>query len=187
MICFDCVNLLISLFSTFCVLSNSYFDICAHIIGIYFFYDFCLHYSKVKIMRTDMIFHHIFALLIVTFYLEHNNNFKSFNPKDKYVLIKNILSVEVSTIFFSLMRILPKKSIYNIICQILFMITFAYTRLYHYVFSVVLSRETHVFLAYVAKSDFKFICVYVGIYGVLILNIYWSFLIAKKLVKLMFK
>ena len=129
-----------------------------------------------------MFLHHFCALFIINFF--HNHNYPvTYDLNTKKFLIKSLLSCEVSTIFLMLMKIIPKDNKVNYLLRILFLITFITYRFYNYILNIILSSEINLFILNVSKNNFHLVEVYLGIYGLFFINIYWGYLIIKKMLK----
>ena len=174
--------LAISVASALCVYNNYYLVDCSNIVGFFCLFDFC--YIKKK----DMILHHIFVLLMIH-YMNNHNTYK------KDYLVKQILSTEISSIFLLNNSLLSNNLLFKnkymnfikIFNGILFITTFFYYRIYNYYYYLLLDNDINIIFYLQSKNLFEFYEIYVGMYGLFILNIYWSILISIKYIKLLQK
>ena len=172
----------IAVASALCVYNDFYLVNCSNIVGIFCIFDFC--YIKKK----DMIAHHIFVLFMIH-YMNNHDTYK------KDYIVKQILSTEISSIFllnnsllsnnlFMKNRFINFIKIFN---GILFITSFFYYRIYNYYYYLLLDNDIHNIFYIKSKNVFEFYEMYIGLYGLFILNIYWSILISLKYVKLLQK
>jgi hypothetical protein len=178
----------VSFISSFCIFQNKNLDNCSYFVGIICIMDIILHLFEFYTIRISMLYHHIFSLCIILFLYNHIYPV-TYNIENKNILIKNVLLTEISTMFLILNNIIKNnKSIYckiiNKINQIIFIITFVYSRIYNYFINIIINKEVNYFIINVTKSNIHLIYMYIGIYGLFTLNIYWFYLIIKKYIKL---
>jgi hypothetical protein len=121
--------------------------------------------------RKDMIFHHIMVLVMVH-YVNQHRDIENINE-----MVSVMLSTEISTIFLILNNLLEKSVVKNV-NQMAFVSTFYYYRIYNY--SYLLERNVQTALFIHSRNNFKYCEICLGIYGLFILNLYWSTLILKK-------
>jgi len=193
------VNLLflsLASFSTYCVFTHSYFYECSNMIGLFCCMDFVLHVTNINKMRPSMILHHLFAISISVFTYNHIDAMTLSYTNNECVsmtMIKNVMSVEISTIFlmnYYLMKHMTSKIylIHNLLYimsqlnQVAFVSTFAYYRLYNYFVNVVMSRQIYVFISSVSKNDYYTYSGFIGLYGLFFLNCFWFYEIVQKIV-----
>jgi len=178
------IYLSISVFSTYCILTTSYLNLCNYNIALFCCIDYFLHICNINKLKFDMILHHLFALMIIYFFYNHNYLIID-NIEIKNNLIKNILSTEISTNFLIINNFIKniKTSIIIKINQILFVSTFFYFRIYNYFIYIILSNDVNILIIKISKNNYYKYLLYIGMYGLFILNIYWFFIILKKCVK----
>jgi hypothetical protein len=178
------VYLSVSIFSILCVYTNCYIIICSNIVGAMCFIDLFL------VKKRDMVIHHLFVL-IMTHYM---NTHSEIENREKIVSI--ILSTEMSTVFLIINNLLNRNNINNIenydkynkilvttVNRLFFVTTFMYYRVYSYYVSLIANKEIHNTLFIYSKSKFQLFEIYLGIYGLFILNLYWTIFIFIKLKK----
>jgi hypothetical protein len=164
-----------SLFSTYCVVSNTYLPTCANLVGIMCLCDMWF------VKKKDMMLHHILVL-----FLAHYMNTHYSNPY-RFKIMSALLSTEISTIFLTLHNMLENTASCSSIVRIkqlnklAFVSTFVYYRLYNYSYSLLNAEVRNSYLIYSA-GPFERWEVCSGIYGLFLLNVYWVALIAKKAV-----
>jgi len=166
------IYLSISVVSCFCVMTNFYVITCSNIVGIMCLIDFYF------VKKRDMLLHHFLVLCM----LHYMNNHACIENRNEIVSV--ILSTEISTIFLTTNNLLDITG--NIIAikninKLLFISSFVYYRIYNYTYYLIFDKNIHkIFLVY-SKNNFEFCEIYIGIYGLFILNIYWCGLILSKL------
>jgi len=175
------VYLSVSIFSSVCVFTNCYIIMCSNIVGVMCFIDLFL------IKKKDMVIHHIFVLIMI----HYMNSHSEIENREKIVSV--ILSTEISTIFLIINNLLNRNSIENYdkynklivtnVNRLLFITTFMYYRVYSYYVSLIANKEIHNTLFIYSKSKFQLFEIYLGIYGLFILNLYWTIFIFIKLKK----
>ena len=175
------VYLSVSIFSTLCVYTNCYIIICSNLVGMMCFIDIFL------IKKKDMIIHHLFVLIMI----HYMNSHTEIENREKIVSI--ILSTEISTIFLIMNNLLNRNNIENYdkynkiivttVNRLFFITTFMYYRVYSYYVSLIANKEIHNTLFIYSKSKFQLFEIYLGIYGLFILNLYWTIFIFIKLKK----
>lgn len=161
----------ISLYSCFCVMTNYYIITCSNIVGLMCLFDF--YFVKKK----DMLFHHIFVLGMIH-YMNYHRDIKYRND-----IVSIILSTEISTIFLTTNNLLDSTGTMGVVKNInkgMFISTFFYYRIYNYSYHLILNKNINNSLLTYSKNSFEFCEIYFGIYGLFILNLYWSCLIFKK-------
>ena len=165
------INLGISLFSSFCVLTNSNLLNCCNIVGIKCIIDFC--FKK----KTDMLIHHMLVLFMLHYVNTHNG-------ENRNEIISVVLSTEISTIFLTTNNLL-KDSASNLdyvknANKVIFVYSFLYYRVYNYGYYLILNKNIHNTFWIHSKNMFELCEVYTSVYGLFILNLYWSSIIIKK-------
>lgn len=146
-----------------------------------------LHVSKIiqwqcifdlLLCSPDVALHHLFAIgLIYPFLNTPGIEMHTHNE------ISTILSTELSTIFLVFRNIIPAK--YNTLSAInnlLFIVTFIYTRLYNYSSELIYNESLHNKLTLHLPPS-KSLLLFTSLYGLFFLNIYWAAIILKTLVK----
>ena len=193
------VNLLflsLASFSTYCVFTHSYLHECSNMIGLFCCVDFVLHVTNINKMRPSMILHHLFAISITVFTYNHIDvmtlSYTNNECDVSMTLIKNVMSVEISTIFLMNYYLMKQSKImtyllHNLLYimyqlnQVAFVSTFAYYRLYNYFVNVIMSRQIYVFISSVSKNDYYTYSVFIGLYGLFFLNCFWFYEIVQKI------
>jgi hypothetical protein len=173
------MHLSVSIFSIYCILTNYYLFSGVYLIGIVLYIDYFLHYFKINNLRPDIQIHHLLALFIVHFVFHHREFLHETN-EEIVDFIKNVLSLEISTIFLTSNYLLPKTSIIYKLNQFNFIISFAYFRIYQYTRYVVLSEKTYYIIVILSNHPIYQYSMFIGMYGLGILNFYWFYLILQK-------
>ena len=162
-----------SLFSTYCVVSNRHLTACANLVGMMCLFDFWF------IKKKDMILHHVFVIVML-----HYMNNHTYNPNRNQIM-SVILSTEMSTIFLTLNNLLENASSCSSIVRLkqmnklAFVSSFVYYRIYNYSYYLLNTEVQTSFLIYsVNPYDRWEICG--SIYGLFLLNVYWTLLIVQK-------
>jgi hypothetical protein len=161
----------ISLFSCFCIMTNHYIIACSNIVGFMCFIDF--YFVKKK----DMILHHILVLEMLHYMNNHND------IENRKEIVSVILSTEISSIFLVLNNLLENNSsIVNIrnINRLAFVSTFIYYRIYNYSYYLIFDKNIHNTFIIYSRNNFEYYEIYIGLYGLFILNLYWCCIIFKK-------
>jgi hypothetical protein len=137
------------------------------------------------IKKRDMITHHILVLMMIDYMNTHPGILIREN------IISIVLSTEISTIFLINNSLLSNNYINQYflkinrylvttiknINSILFIYTFLYYRIYNYYYYLIIDKETNIVFFKYSRNIFEFYEIYISIYGLFILNIYWSVLI----------
>jgi hypothetical protein len=173
------MHLSVSIFSIYCILTNYYLFAGVYLIGIVLYIDYFLHYFKINNLRPDIQIHHLLALFIVHFVFHHREFLHETN-EEIVDFIKNVLSLEISTIFLTSNYLLPKTSIIYKLNQFSFIISFAYFRIYQYTRYVVLSEKAYYIIVILSNHPIYQYSMFIGMYGLGILNFYWFYLILQK-------
>jgi hypothetical protein len=168
----------ISLFSTFCIMTNLFIINCSYIVGLMCLIDF--YFIKNK----DMILHHTLVMCGLHYLNTHND------LKQKDEILSVLLSSEISTIFLTMNNLLDNKVIIKNINKViikninkcLFVSTFFYYRIYNYSYYLIFNKQIYIIFNKYSKNNFEFFEIYIGIYGMFILNLYWSSLILNKII-----
>ena len=167
------IHLVVSLVSSFCAITNSYLIECCHLVGLNCLFD--LYSARKK----DYILHHILVLGL-SHYLNQHNDIE--NIKE---MASILLSTEISTVFLNLDSLLEYSVVKNV-NKMAFISTFHYYRIYNYSY-LVFNKNVHSAIFIHSRNNFEYCEIYIGIYGLFILNLYWSSLIFKKCIKLLNK
>jgi hypothetical protein len=165
---------------TICIHNSIFLDECTYAVGTYFIVDFAF----MRRLKTDKLFHHIFAMCIIVFF--HIYAYPvTYDLKEKVFLMKSVLSVETSSIFLTANYLLDENANTVIVYAnyVAFVTTFLYYRIYSYYVNVISRYETNHFIISVSKNGYHTICVYIGIYGLFALNLYWIPVIAQYIIR----
>jgi hypothetical protein len=106
-------------------------------------------------------------------------------------IISVVLSTEISTIFLITNSLLSNNyinqyflkinrylvTIIKSINSIFFIYTFLYYRIYSYYYYLIIDKSTNISFLKYSKNIYEFYEIYISIYGLFILNLYWSILI----------
>lgn len=178
------ISFIISFLSIF-YNTNYYLQICLNIFTSYVSID-------VFFSTPDLVLHHIFGFFACQFITENNIDFMINND-----IYKTFFNTEFSTIFLSIKLLIDwyKKDIekskyikfikiYYTINDMIFLYLFYKLRIHDY-FNNIIKNENLYITIYdnINNSIIKNIKIYTSIYGLFILNIYWFFIICKKLYK----
>ena len=175
----QCIYLSISILSTLSVFNKFQLINCSNIVGLMCLIDF--FYIKKK----AMIIHHILVLMMIDYMNTHPDILIREN------IISVVLSTEISTIFLITNSLLSNNYISDFVLKInrylvtiiksinsiLFIYTFLYYRLYNYYYNLIIDKETNIVFFKYSRNIYDFYEIYISIYGLFILNIYWSVLI----------
>lgn len=161
-----------SLFSGVCFFYHFSIITCCNVVAFMCIVD--LFYIKKK----DMFLHHLFVLGMVHCIHNHKDFIENINE-----FILPVLSAEISTIFLSLNNLLEKSSATHLkkINKAAFLTTFFYFRIYNYFRHIVLNERLYTLFIVRARNQFEFYEICVSVYGMYLLNLYWSCLIVKRL------
>jgi hypothetical protein len=180
----NCTTLFIALLSTYSINTNTNLYFCCQIIGIYCFIDIFLHIFNIQKIKFEFLLHHFFALLIIGFLRSHYF-LDTYKIEEKNDLIKNILCVEISSIFLSIREINNqnilidndtvnrKESIILKINDVLFVLTFIYYRIYNYTVNIILSEKFYLFVINISIHKYHSYYLLIGSHGLFLLNCYW--------------
>lgn len=178
------IHLSVSLISAYSILTETYFVYCSNLVGALLYMDYVLHYLQLKVLKTDILLHHLFGLCIIHFVYNHRE-FLSYENTEIIEFFKNVLSIEIPNIFLTLMYLLKNENVATSIQQInnfAFVSSFCYIRIYRYTRHVVLSKEVYYIVVILSKHPIHQYSMLIGIYGLGILNIYWFYVIVQKVV-----
>lgn len=175
----QCIYLSISILSTLSVFNKFQLINCSNIVGLMCLIDF--FYIK----KIAMITHHIFVLMMLDYMNTHPDILIREN------IISVVLSTEISTIFLITNSLLSNNYISDFVLKInrylvttirsinsiFFIYTFLYYRIYNYYYYLIIDKETNIIFLKYSKNNYEFYEIYISIYGLFILNLYWSILI----------
>lgn len=166
----------ISAGSTICIFNDYDVIKCSNIVGFMCLVDFYF------VKKLDMIFHHVLVLMAIHYMNIHP---EIENRKD---IVTAILSVETSTVFLTLRNLVStsNSSLLKNCINYLFISTFFYYRIYNYYCCLITDKNTHVQFNKYSKNTLSLYQIYTGVYGLFILNLYWSSLILNALSKKLF-
>ena len=159
----------VSLISSACVMTDCYLIECSNFVGLKCLFDLCVE------KRKDFVLHHILVLGMIHYLNQHSD------IENLTAMISVILSTEISTIFLALNNLLEDSIVKNV-NKMAFLSTFFYYRVYNYSYLLLDKDMNHSFLIH-SRNNFEYCQVYTGIYGLFLLNLYWSSLILKKCIK----
>ena len=123
-----------------------------------------------------MLLHHILIFDLLHYLNDHND------IENKIEIVSAILSTEISTIFLITNNLLDISSNLIFINKIVFFYTFIYYRIYNYSYYLILNKNTHNIFYIYSKNNFELCEIYIGVYGLFILNLYWTCLILNKMI-----
>lgn len=169
------VYLSTSLLSTYCVMTNTHLVGCCNAVGVMCLIDFCF------VKKRDMMLHHLLVVFLV-----HYTNTHLHNPYSNQI-ITVILSTEMSTIFLTLNNLLDVDSIFKQINKAAFLSTFLYYRLYNYPYQLMLDPNVRASYCIYSNNVLEHWEISGSIYVLFMVNVYWTFLIADKVVGEMYK
>ena len=132
-----------------------------------------------------MIIHHTLVLMM----LDYMNTHPDIVIRENIISV--ILSTEISTIFLINNSLLSNNNINKYflkinrylvtiiknINSILFIYTFLYYRIYNYYYNLIIDKSTNIVFFKYSRNNYEFYEIYISIYGLFILNLYWSILI----------
>lgn len=174
----------IALLSTLCLLSyritNDIYilKVLPYIIFVYLFLD-------LSIAKGDAILHHIFTLICCY------NNIKYFVNDTYHLHFMPLFNTEISTIFLIIKLWMDgytgkKSALFNVLSGIndfLFLSLFFKLRVCEF-YGLIQNPETYVLINNNISPDLLTnVSLYIGLYGLFIVNIYWFSIICKKLYK----
>jgi hypothetical protein len=177
----DTQQVVISIYSMFCIISKSSFHLhaCTNLIGLTCLLDFR------KKRPPDIIFHHIITILMSTF-VECNKTSISRSPYPIYDVIRTVLAIEIPTILLAIEKYIPsERAKLKVAVQSTFAMTFFYYRIYRYVRYIIFNADAKHTIDSTAPHMVDRVHIYSGIYGMFLLNIYWFSMIVRKGVKIM--
>jgi hypothetical protein len=160
------VYLGISLASCFCAMTDFYIIECSNVVGLMCLLDF--YFVKKK----DIMLHHGFVLSML-----HYMNTHEFD--DKHNMVSILLHTEISTIFLIIHNLYTSINLINYINKMLFVSTFFYYRIYQYYYLLFNPRFN--ITLYIHSTTFELCEIYIGMYGLFLLNVYWYYKIINKI------
>lgn len=166
------VYLSVSLLSSGCVACNCYLVECCNIVGLMCLFDFWF------VKKKEMMLHHVFVLLMV----HYMNTHRDITNRDE--IISTLLRTEISTIFLTLNNLLQDTScalILKNVNKLSFVSTFVYYRVYNYSYRLILNPHIHDTFFVYSKNNFEYGEMYVAMYGLYIVNLYWTLLIVQRI------
>ena len=169
----ECFSLALSLFSSYCSLKQVWLVPCANLVGMLCAYE--LSYLTKK----DMILHHIFVL----FMLHYMNSHREIDLVQQMTSV--ILSTKISTIFLtnhSLFDMMNMNSVIKNINKVCFVTSYSYYRMYKYTHFIMNAQMIHAMWIH-SRNYAELVEIWIGTYGICMLNMYWGVLIFAKLVR----
>ena len=127
------------------------------------------------IKKIDTIIHHIFSISTISYVLYYDN----FNLNTNFYSTKIFLLTETSSIFLGISQVF-KNTYIGKISQFLFVILFFKTRLYDYIFKILLNPY---FYESLGNEYYQRNWQYISTYGLFSLQLYWSCIILKIITK----
>jgi hypothetical protein len=123
-----------------------------------------------------MMLHHILVLCMIHYMNTHD----SFENRTEITSV--ILKTEISTIFLTTNHLLKNTnvSIIKHVNKLCFVSSFLYYRIYQYSY-VMFDKNTKYLFFINSKNNFELYEIYIGVYGMLMLNVYWKVMICKHL------
>lgn len=164
------LSLSVALYSTYSLLFLEDLTYTYHIVSIYAFVDL---FFKNKI---DIIIHH---LAVIQLYI--GIQYFQISPLHYNLFLPTLLLSEVSTIFLNLNKLIDNKTILDV-NNILFVLTFIYFRIINF-YRLIIDENMYILLMNYCENNFNYLLGFGGIYILYGLNIYWSLIIGKILLK----
>jgi hypothetical protein len=162
----------VSLLSSFCIITNFNIITCSNIVGFTCLIDFYF------VKKNDMRLHHMLVLCMIDYMNKH------VDIKNRNDIVYVILSTEISTVFLIMNNLLDKMVIFKNINKLFFVFTFVYYRIYNYSYYLILDKNIYNNFVIYSKNNFEFYKIYIGVYGMFILNLYWFTLILHGIITL---
>ena len=162
------VYLGVSLCSSLCIMTDYYIIPCTNMVGVMCLVDFYF------IKKNDMRLHHILVLCMLHYMNNHSD------IKSRKEIVSQLLRAEISTIFLIMNNLLENTGniILKNINRAVFVCSFIYFRVYNYSYLILDKNMNNEFLNY-SKNNVEYCQIYIGLYGLFILNLYWSYVIFK--------
>ena len=157
-----------------CIHTDFYVIDCSNMVGVMCLVDFCF------VKKKDMLLHHASVLAV----LHYMNTHPDITYKKEIAV--TLLSAETSTIFLTLNNLIEKASLVKTVNQVAFVSTFVYYRIYNYSLLMLDPNIHNAFLVY-SRNAWDYGEFYFGFYSLFCLNLYWCFLIFKKVVEQRYK
>jgi hypothetical protein len=167
--------------------NNNYLHITNLIVSIHVFSDLFL--TK----NSDMILHHIFSLLCLSFKYVNNVSFE-----DDSLIILTTLNTEMSSFFYVYKLLLEEKKQFiltkisknmfdkiSILNDLLFFSSFLKLRIINYYYNLIHNEHIYISMHKYTKTIIHSLHFYIGSHGLYLLNIYWFMIILKKMYKYM--
>lgn len=172
--CLNGLCLSITIWSTYSYVYNYEIIKTLYIIGAFNLIEL-LFVEKNK----DIIFHHM-CVLCVSKYVYNQSEISN----GLSIIIHTGLASEISTLFLVTKDIIKpyNYTIYHSINDILFVLSFLYFRVYN--FGYVLLNEPHVQSVLTNGTINDMIKINIGVYGLFLLNLYWTRIILIKICKI---
>lgn len=171
-------NILLTIASTL-VTINCIYDIDYKLTVQFLLIYFCTEFLFLPIKKIDTIIHHIFTISTISYVLYTD----SVDLKNNFYSTKIFLLTESSSVFLGISQVL-KKSYIGTISQILFVLLFFKTRIYDYIYKILLNPY---FYESLGNRYFQRNWQYMCTYGLFSLQLYWSCIILKIVSKPFFK
>lgn len=161
------------------------FENCHNILYAYLAFD-------IFFAQPDSILHHIFCFIMLS-----GKNTYNLTISEIYIQLKPLIKTEISSVFLVFKLFyennstdsIKKNRIANVLYHIndlIFVATFAKTRIWDLLMDAVLNPEIHRRIATHAGDSILYnLHLYSGFYGLYILNLYWFSLICKKMYKIL--
>jgi hypothetical protein len=172
-----------TLISTYSVLNHSpYLGHCKYLIQSICIIDIILHYSNLKKLKPDMVIHHSFTIGLIYIYSHYIHQT---NPQLIHKIDHTLLSTEISNNFLIIHNALKllhmSHTRIGYINQYLFVLSFAYYRIYVFSYNIILSYDTHHDIIHTVQNTHILIPIYTCIYGLFLLNILWASVLIQRI------
>ena len=139
----------------------------------------CCEFIFLPINKIDIILHHILTISTISYVLYINE----IDLTSNFYSTKIFLLTESSSIFLGLSQVFKKSCIGNI-SQILFVLLFFKTRIYDFIFKILLNPY---FYESLGNKNFQRNWQYICTYGLFSLQLYWGCIILKIIAKPLLK
>jgi hypothetical protein len=129
------------------------------------------------VKKNDMRLHHILVLCMLHYMNNHSD------IKSRKEIVSQLLRAEISSIFLitnNLLNIAGNMNVLNTINKSVFFCSFIYFRVYNYSQLIVNKNMNEEFYLF-SKNNYEYCQIYIGLYGLFILNVYWCYIIFKTL------
>jgi hypothetical protein len=124
----------------------------------------------------ELKFHHLFILCIITCEYYHDN------PQDRLLFLYPLVKTEISSIFYVLKYWLPEHTMAYNINLLLFYVSFMKVRIYD-LYNEILYQNTSFDILATKGNNINLYGAYISVYGLYLLNIYWSMILNKVVYK----